>query len=484
MRFNRYAAAAAIASLPTTFASPLQQRQYNTSMVNDFDDLLIATIGPSHNFVGFDPRGVNNSGPDLSCFPGEEGTSRFYTDLTVPIDVTNKKSYAEMYQNAAAFGDFCTKAHSAANDTAKYANTVAVVNDLRYYTELLAKSKGQDPTKSQLWSYGASYGSVLGTTYAALFPDRVGRVVVDGIVDGEDYYQGKWANSIEQADEAFRYFFQACYDAGKDGNCTFWDKSPKAIEERFQAILEDLAENPIPVAFDIPAIVTVSDLKLLMVGVPYNPVSTFGIFANVLTGLEKRDATLLAQATGVGSRTDECKIVPDALPDGEPRQFIACNDANHRFNLSTYDAWVEHANNLVNTSQYLGEAWASGTSVNCRKLAITPPKSQVFDGYPGANTTSNPLLFISTAVDPVTPLSAAQKMVKRFGGARLLVQENVGHTSTSAVSECTYGVLQRYFSDKLELPEEGRRCKVDNAPFEDARVPLPAKMRKRSLPGL
>ena len=445
--------------------------------------LLLNAIGPGHNLVGFDPRGVNNSGPDLSCVPGQEGTYRFYTELTIPIDATDKKSYAELYQKAAAFGDFCTKAHSAANDTAMYANTVATANDMRYYTELLAKTKGQDSTASQLWYYGASYGSVLGTTYAALFPDRVGRIAVDGIVDGEDYYEGKWAQSIDDADEAFSYFFQACYDAGKNGNCTFWDASPEAIERRFQAILDDLSDNPIPVAFDIPAIVTISDLKLFMVDVPYNPLDTFPVLANVLVGLEKRNATLLAQAVGIGYRADECNIVPETLPDAEPRHFIACTDANQRFNLSTYDAWVNHANGLIKTSKYLGEAWASGTSVACRKLDLKAPKSQVFEGYPGANKTSNPLLFISSAVDPVTPLRAAQKMVKRFGGARLLVQDSVGHASMSSTSECTYGVLKRYYSETAELPEEGTRCKADRVPFRNPGVMEPLRVRKRASPG-
>ena len=33
--------------------------------------------------------------------------------------------------------------------------------------------------------YGASYGTFLGATYAALFPNRIGRMVLDGAVDPE-----------------------------------------------------------------------------------------------------------------------------------------------------------------------------------------------------------------------------------------------------------------------------------------------------------
>jgi pimeloyl-ACP methyl ester carboxylesterase len=443
-------------------------------------------IGTGYNFVGFDPRGVNNSGPNLSCFPGgEQGTSRLYTDLSLPMDASDKKSYGEVYARFAAFGEFCTAAHSAANDTAKYANTVATATDLLRYTEVLAKSNGQDPQKSQLWYYGMSYGTVLGTTFAALFPDRVGRVVVDGVVDGEDYYQGKWLANIPDADKAFRYFFQTCYDAGKDGKCSFWADSPSKIESRYQALLDDLELHPIPIAIDTPAIITVSHLKDVQSRFIYDPLTWASLFSNMLVELENRNATSLALFLGIGRRqqTDCRSVEPELYADVEPRQFIACIDANLRYNLSTYDAWVTHANILINESQYLGEGWASGTAIGCHKLAIKAPESQVFEGYPAANRTSNPLLFISTAIDPVTPLRAAEKMVKRFGGARLLVQDSVGHTSTSSVSKCTYGYMRKYL-ESAELPDAGTHCENDKVPFRDESVGVSLSLKKRGIPGI
>jgi pimeloyl-ACP methyl ester carboxylesterase len=446
--------------------------------------LFLDAVGTGYNLVGFDPRGVNNSGPNLSCFPnGEQGTSRLYSDFFNPMDASDKKSYGEAFAKAGAFGDFCTAAHSGANDTAKYANTVATATDLLHYTEVLAKSKGQEPKKSELWYYGISYGTVLGTTFASLFPDRVGRVVVDGVVDGEDYYEGKWLANVVDADKAFRYFFQTCYDAGKNGTCSFWDESPAKIEARYQAIVDDVTLNPIPVSGGTtPAILTVNDLKYIQAGAVYDLLSYATILSDALVQLEKRNATLIAQYLGIGTRKQsDCKTTnPELYGDTEPRQFIACIDANQRYNLSTYDAWVTHANTLVNASKYLGEAWAPSTAVACRNLVIKAPKSQIFEGYPAANRTSNPLLFVSTAIDPVTPLRAAEKMVKRFGGARLLVQDSVGHASTSSASKCTYAVLKRYM-DTGELPEEGKHCASDKVPFRDQPGVV---LRKRGLPGL
>jgi hypothetical protein len=102
--------------------------------------------------------------------------------------------------------------------------------------------------------------------------------------------------------------------------------------------------------------------------------------------------------------------------------------------------------------------------VQCHKVDIKAPKSQIFEGNPSTNQTSKPLLFISTVVDPVTPLRAAQKLVKRFGGAGLLVQDNVGHASKSAPSKCSAEVRERYFKTG-EVPGEETHCRADGVPF-------------------
>ena len=45
--------------------------------------------------------------------------------------------------------------------------------------DVLRAALGED----QLDYFGASYGTQLGSTYAELFPDRVGRFVLDGAID-------------------------------------------------------------------------------------------------------------------------------------------------------------------------------------------------------------------------------------------------------------------------------------------------------------
>jgi pimeloyl-ACP methyl ester carboxylesterase len=161
----------------------------------------------------------------------------------------------------------------------------------------------------------------------------------------------------------------------------------------------------------------------------------------------------------------------DAIP------WIQCIDANGRSELSNYDMWVEYANRTVKESIYGGELAASESAkVLCHNFNIQAPARQVFHGPPGANETSNPLLFLSSRADPVTPLRAARKMVKRFGGAALLVQNSVGHATLSAESACKDEYLHRYF-ETGELPAEGTICESEDVPFKSVGKPGEKRMK-------
>jgi pimeloyl-ACP methyl ester carboxylesterase len=74
----------------------------------------------------------------------------------------------------------------------KYANTVAVAYDMRHYIELRARSLGRAPEDAKHWYYGQSYGTILGQTFATLFPHRIERMILDGVSDTNDYYEGGW----------------------------------------------------------------------------------------------------------------------------------------------------------------------------------------------------------------------------------------------------------------------------------------------------
>jgi hypothetical protein len=65
--------------------------------------------------------------------------------------------------------------------------------------------------------------------------------------------------------------------------------------------------NPVPVTIGTPAVATVTDLRLVMALVLYQPLALFATFANMLVELEQRNATTLVYEVGIGSRSrDDC----------------------------------------------------------------------------------------------------------------------------------------------------------------------------------
>jgi pimeloyl-ACP methyl ester carboxylesterase len=132
------------------------------------------------------------------------------------------------------------------NGTAKYASTVATAQDMLHYIELRTKDLGQLPKEAKLWYYGISYGSILGPTFASLYPSHIGRMIIDGVLDLEDYYKGTWKSAVDSTNDAARYFFQRCLEAGPQ-LCSFYQNATswKQLEQRYQGLLANLQASPL-----------------------------------------------------------------------------------------------------------------------------------------------------------------------------------------------------------------------------------------------
>ena len=357
---------------------------------------LLEKIGSSHNLVGFDPRGVNNSGPRLSCFPdAPETEARFASQFRRPINSRSPESMVRTFEIMGAWGDWCSRVHR--NGPAKYAGTVATARDLLNYAEKKALADGEEAGRAKLWYWGISYGSALGATYATLFPDRIGRMILDGVVDVGNYYKGNGGGLI-QSDEAVLSFAHACQAAGKD-KCVLYSPTTDEIAKRMRTVLEDLRNDPVPLSDSaicpLPILLTYEDLVFTLFALLYSPVSSFPLLAGIFADLERRNATSLASMIQAQS--------PTAVDYGG---LISCMDSKHTsgaLNVSTMALWEGYVADVNYQTQWVGDAWSS-IGLLCRKMDIIQPESQRFQHAAGANKTSFPILFVGNTVDPITPI--------------------------------------------------------------------------------
>lgn len=256
-----------------------------------------------------------------------------------------------------------------------------------YYSEKLAELHGKTPSESLVNYYGVSYGTILGATFAKLFPNRLGRFILDGVADAEDYYSGAWTAGILLADEAMTSFLEHCFEAGQ--RCRFYanDTSVATMRSRVDAILADVEKNPIVVtdseSVQYPTIMKTLDVLGTLYSQLYEFIEGFPVIASILSGLEQNRNTTALMITwpASGGRKGEIPSEGTHIDEHSPvlsRQAISCNDMNMRYNISSPDKFREYIEKQKSVSKYFGETWASLFTVRCWNWQISPPRSQVF----------------------------------------------------------------------------------------------------------
>lgn len=132
-----------------------------------------------------------------------------------------------------------------------------------------------------------------------------------------------------------------------------------------------------------------------------------------------------------------------------------------RTSLSQMTATVREANKL---SRWLGPSMHTRARLQCVPWRLRA--AHAFAGPLEAKNHAGTMLFLSNALDPVTPLADARAVYPRFAGARLAVQNVTGHTATlsMAASGCTQRVVATLFRAGV-LPPDGTVCQPDFLPL-------------------
>lgn len=131
-------------------------------------DYVPGGAGDSYDWIGFDPRGVGASTPSLRC-------SRTYFGVNRPSYVpTRARHYSYWLSKNRAYANACADT-AAERSLLAHMSTSDSVHDMEAIRLALGVEK--------LNYYGFSYGTYLGQLYATRHPGRVGRFVLDGVVD-------------------------------------------------------------------------------------------------------------------------------------------------------------------------------------------------------------------------------------------------------------------------------------------------------------
>ncbi|KAL2816499.1 TAP-like protein-domain-containing protein [Aspergillus granulosus] len=473
------------------------------------------------DIISFDPRGVNNTTPGFSCFPNLYSQKNW--ELQVEADGmlgSSADSFMRNWQRAIALNTGCSKAISTpsqpgADVLGEHTNTPPVARDMLEIIErhgewreqqgLEAQSRrdesqGYDPEQGILtrtkWKrgqekilyWGRSYGTVLGATFAALFPNRVERMVLDGVVDSDKYYSGVGPEPVGDADAIFDKFAIYCDQVGEQ--CPFYAAGgPAAIQKSYKElenVLLNSSMSVLPSQTRGPEVATWTDLKTVLRIAVYQPLAGFSFLADIASNLLKGDGAKLADYKHARRSptcpSDECLVAGPwstaCQVSGQNELYassaILCSDAEY-MQSADEESFKQHWRSLQELSSSVGDYW-SHIRLNCAAWSVKPKwkmpgKSALLFAachlilvVPVTGNTSHPILLVNNILDPVTPLQSAKHMSGAFPGSVLLQQDSEGHCTLAAPSVCVSMSIRKYFQTG-ELPAAGTVCNADLKPL-------------------
>ncbi|TVY47845.1 Tripeptidyl aminopeptidase [Lachnellula occidentalis] len=486
---------------------------------------LQTIVGEDQDIIGFDPRGIGATTPRTDCFSFPDGASgeedyvqgQFHRMLWHnsgrEIGLVNSSEVAlhKIDARSRSLGKLCGEKDSlnGNNSIFKYVSTPNVARDMisiiDAWDEWNASRRGPSvssadktdeannfeevsspETKAKLVYWGFSYGTLLGATFAAMFPDRVGRVVLDGVVDADYYVSPVWAESIRDADAIAELFYTYCHEAGVKCDLYKKDDTPANIKARFEGVLARIRKNPITLVDNLtklPQVIYESDIRSFLFSTLYSPTLYSPIIASIFDRLDSGDDDVLKGLLGGFFPGIDLPFLcgPPPSPQyfsDEAMSAIMCSDKRYPLNgtLSDLDTTFEK---MANTSSF-ADVWMT-LMIGCDGWPVEsrdPPMR--WDDHPAhipkPIKTSFPLLFVSNTRDPVTPLYAGVKMAQKFVEAGLIEQKSEGHCSLAAVSLCTAKKIGTYFregkvpphpvkSDKGLSDGKWDKCEADSWPW-------------------
>jgi pimeloyl-ACP methyl ester carboxylesterase len=388
------------------------------------DYIVSPSVREYFDIVGLDPRGVAFSDP-VECLTDAQLDELGAADGT-PDSAEEEQAIIDL---SALPGAGCART---SDPRFAHVGTVDAARDLD-----LARALVKDETLTYL---GKSYGTMLGATYAELFPDRVGRMVLDGVLPASLDLVEVTKGQADAFEVAVLDFARDCL---RHEDCPF-SGSPEDAVAQLQDWLAGLDADPI----------RGSDRDL------NEPLAAYSVLANLY--FPGYDYPRLRAALAAAIERDDPKQMFDILdarisrgPDGRyldnsTEAFYAVTCLDRPF-TGTVDDVRALAEEWKATAPTFGPALAWGL-LPCKDWPASSEQvtETVAEG-------SNPILVVSTRKDPATPYQWGPLVADQLDNATLVTYEGVGHTAYGEGSSCVDDAVDRYLL-KGVVPKQDLVC--------------------------
>jgi len=385
-------------------------------------DLFPALLRKNFDIVGFDPRGVNSS-TAVRCIDNLDGRAE------IDPSPDNAAELKALVTDARSYAEACAKRNEA---TLPYLSTDAVARDL----DAIRSAVGD----KQLTYLGFSYGTLIGATYAGLFPGNIRAMALDGAIDPaldlEQFRFGQ-ARGFEDALSSF------LADCAARTSCAFHEKGRTV--QAFNALMASIDAKPLHA-------LRINDSRLVGPGIAWY---------SVLAALYSKDAwPTLAASLALAKAGDGSLMLliadpyrgrkPNGSYSNEQDAYTAntCLDYQAPTDVATYTAWAAQ---LKATAPHFAQLVA----YNDLPCAFWPVPAERTPG-PISAAGAPPIVVVGTTGDPATPYPWAVALAKELDSGVLITRKGEGHTAFAS-SSCVQRAVDQYLVN-LTVPRDGLTC--------------------------
>ncbi len=383
-----------------------------------------AAVREHYDVVGFDPRGIGASRA-LQCLTDRQLDAFLAQDGTPdsPAEESGLQHQGELLAAGCLRDDPALTAHMGTRDVAR---------DL----DVLRAALGD----ARLTYLGKSYGTYLGALYAGLFPDRVGRLVLDGPLDPSATNLDNARIQATGFQRALGSFLDDCLTRP---SCPLRGGRAQA-ESQLSSMLEATDAHPLRAAGS-----RVATQALATYGVAIGLYDTgYWQFLRQAIGeaLDGDGDSLLALADFYNDRGPGGHYTTNT---SEAIYAVNCLDRPERSTLATFRA---DAADAARISPIFGPyiVWSNLPCATWPVPAEGAPE-------PVEAVGSAPILVVGTTRDPATPYESAQALAGQLDAGHLLTYDGDGHTAYRTGSGCVDKVVDAYLLAGA-VPADGVRC--------------------------
>lgn len=374
-----------------------------------------------YNIVGFDPRGVGKS-TAVKCLSTSALEDFLYNPS--PYEYLSDADLQYSKTQLKKFADACLKN---TGELLGHIDTASAAKDMDVIRAVLGQK--------ELNYLGYSYGTLLGATYAVLYPDKVGRFVLDGVVDPTTKAEDDSLNQLRGFTSAMEAYLSDCINNVSD--CPFAGLTVKqAMQKIGKEFLGNLEDSALDTSIGRELSLASGFTGIIAALYAENSWSYLTSAFNEYFSADQDGRIFLLLADSYYTFDSDANKFTSNI--NEAFRAITCIDSRE----SEDDVQMQQQNKkAIEISPVFGRYWQYG-GLSCHGWPFPVKPLPTDYSAKGAPT----MLVIGTTNDPATPYSQAKNFAENvLADAYLLTYKGEGHTAYEQSNSCVAKVVDDFF---------------------------------------